>query len=327
MAYNRIFLSYRTPDRQTVEQYYRVMTAMGLRPWMDVFDLPPGSSPVRSLAQAMVDCCAAVFFVTPHFEDTGYPRSEIDDALQQEALRKDAFRIITLVLTDENGKSGTVPEPLRNYIYATPTTHLDGLRIIVEALPPHLFKAPGYLPLQSVVPPAAKEVALVGQNLSSRLGSNDRRYSTALGEIRALLSRASLETLVLVMMTAKALSAIHPEAATHLREHSLPRLHNLRRDLPDETRITVAFHPSATLSMVAVDWTLPDRAFALVTPKLQRTAAIYNRVSLLLDGADFDAASVARMLEDAEGGRNGACKASLAEAPAILEGLLGEAGL
>jgi len=79
--------------------------------------------------------------------------------------------------------------------------------------------------------------------------------------------------------------------------------------------------------MVAVDWTLPDRAFALVTPKLQRTAAIYNRVSLLLDGADFDAASVARMLEDAEGGRNGACKASLAEAPAILEGLLGEAGL
>lgn len=128
-------------------------------------------------------------------------------------------------------------------------------------------------------------------------------------------------------MTPKALLAIHPKAAKHLRVFSLPRLHDLCHDLPNETRITVAFHPSATLSVLSVDWSLPKKAFAVVTPKFQTTANIDDRVTMLLDERYFDSASLSRMLVDVKEKGDGACEAPLHDAPFLLERLLDEVNL
>lgn len=327
MAYNRIFLSHKGINKDIVRQYRDVLSAAGLHPWMDESDLPAGNALVRALSEGMADSCAAVFFVTPEYQDTGYLRSEIDDALAQKVARGDGFALITLAIADERGKRGKVPEPLTKYIWKEPKTHLEGVRFILDALPPHLLKVRGYVPLPDLVPPTASEVALVGQNLSSRMGLDSNGYSKFLSELKGILSRSPLETVVLVMMTPKALQAIHPKAATHLRAFSLPRLRDLRRDLPSETRITVAFHPSATLSLLAVDWTRAGKAYAIVTPKFQITASIYDRVSMLLDDRYFDSASLARMLLDAKEGGDGASGAALKDAPHLLEKLLIEANL
>jgi hypothetical protein len=327
MAYNCIFLSHKGVDKNVVRQYRDVLVAVGLRPWMDESDLPAGPALVRALNEGMTNSCAAVFFVTPQYVDEGYLRSEIDDALEQKVARGEGFSIITLVIADEHGNRGKVPQPLRKYIWKDISTHLEGVRFILDALPRHLLKMRGYLPLQDLVPPTAKEVALVGQNLSSRLGLDKPRYAKFLEELKALLHRTSLEMFVLLMMTPKALLAIHPKAATHLRTFSLPRLKDLYRDLPSETRIIVAFHPSATLSMLAVDWTQPGKAFALITPKFQTTAGIDDRVTMLLAEGYFDSASLARMLLDAKEKSNEAAEAPLNEGPALLESLLSEANL
>lgn len=282
---------------------------------------------IRALGEGMASSCAAVFFVTPQYKDQGYLRSEIDDALQQKLARGEGFSIITLVITDDHGNVGRIPDPLNKYIWKEPRTHLEGVRYIVEALPPQVLKMRGFLPLPALVPPSAKEIALVGQNLVSRLGADKTRYSKFLSELREVLSRTSLETIVLVMMTPKALMAIYPDAASHLKVFSLSQLTWLSRDLHGEGRITVTFHPSATLSMLAVDWTQPERAFALITPKLQNTTSINDRVTILFDQGYFDADSLARLLLDAKEGRNEAVEAPLEEAPALLKRLLREAGL
>jgi len=101
----------------------------------------------------------------------------------------------------------------------------------------------------------------------------------------------------------------------------------LRDDISDSNRVFIAFHPAATLSMLAVDWELSDRCFALITPKFQTTAQVDDRVNVLLDERDFDAASLTRMLADATEGLGESRGAALSKAPDLLESLLMEAGL
>lgn len=42
MAYNRIFLSHKGVDKDTIRGYRDLLTAMGLHPWMDESDVPAG---------------------------------------------------------------------------------------------------------------------------------------------------------------------------------------------------------------------------------------------------------------------------------------------
>lgn len=183
MAYNCIFLSHKGIDKDIVRQYRDVLEAVGLRPWMDESDISKGETLVRALSEGMSNSCAAVFFVTTQYKDEGYLRSEIDEALSQQVARGNGFKLITLAIADESGKRGNVPEPLKKYVWGEPNSHLEGIRFILESLPAHLRKVKGYLSLQDLVPPMAKEVALVGQNLSSRLGLNTSGYSNFLEEL------------------------------------------------------------------------------------------------------------------------------------------------
>jgi hypothetical protein len=302
MMHNRIFLSHKGADKETVREYRDTLESIGYRPWMDERDLPVGRELVRALQEAMASSCAAVFFVTPKYQDEEYLRLEIDDALQQKVERGNGFALITLVLPDKRGSAGEVPGPLRKYTWGKPKNPLDGLRMILAALPSHLSKRRGYVPLPDVVPPNAMQVAVIGQNLAGPLGLTPQRYTRFKDQLQALLLRKQLHTLALVMMTPRALAAVDRKAARHLRSFSLPGLKRLSDDVSDSTRVLIAFHPAATLSMLAVDWELPDRCFALVTPKFQTTSQIDDRVNVLLDERDFDGASLTRMLTDAKEG-------------------------
>lgn len=329
MAYNRIFLSHKGVDKDMVRGYHDLLTAIGLHPWMDECDVRAGDPLVRTLGEGMADSCAAVFFVTPHYQDTGYLRAEIDDALHQETTRNKGFRLIALLIPDEDGKYGQVPDLLKKYAWKKIGSPLERVRFILEALPPLLLKTRQYLALPDVVPPAAEEVAILGQNLCTRLWLDKDRYIRVLGELQTLLSRTSLREVVLIMMTPKALRSIHPEAAEDMRDYSLPGLTDLARHLAKKERdkVKVVFHRSATLSLVAVDWTHPDRAFALITPKFQRTDSVDGRLSLLLDETEFEARNLTRMLKDAKTGNADASAAPLNEAAALLETLLRSADL
>jgi len=329
MAHNRIFLSYKSADKGRVLRYRDALSAIGFDPWMDEDDLPVGNPLVRALQDGMASCCAAVFFVTPKYLDESYIRVEIDEALQQKTGRGAGFALITLLLPDDEGRTGAVPAPLATYTWGKPKDQFEGLRILLGALPAYMRKKHGDAPtnITNVVPPNATEVAVVDQNLGGPLGQTPQRYERFRGEIKALLARSHLQTLVLMMMCPKALAVVDANAARHLRKFSLPGLRQLRTDISDASRVQIVFHPAATLSMLAVDWELADRCFALVTPKFQITAQVDNRVSVLLNEREFDAASLTGMIRDAMEGAGESRASTLQEAPELLESLLVDASL
>lgn len=144
---------------------------------------------------------------------------------------------------------------------------------------------------ERLVPKRAKKVALVGQNLASRL---DEKYDLTLQGIQKLLSRRdsgktpSVEEFWLVAQTPLALFSVHPAAARHLQSVTVNGLERLANDLADDGgRVQVAFHPAATLSMLVVDWHL-DRRLAVVTPKMQTLPIIDRRACVVLSGGEFD---------------------------------------
>lgn len=142
---------------------------------------------------------------------------------------------------------------------------------------------------ENLVPQGAQKVALVGQNLASRMGD---KYDATLQGLRALLSRrgagsnCAVEEIWLVFQTPLALFSVHPEAARHLQSITLPALKRLAQDLKD-SRVKVVFHPAATLSMLVVDWHRETR-LAVVTPKVQTLPIIDRRLSVVVSGGDFD---------------------------------------
>jgi len=175
---------------------------------------------------------------------------------------------------------------------------------------------------ENLVPQSAQKVALVGQNLASRLGD---KYDATLQGLQALLSRQgsrAVEEIWLVLQTPLALFSVHPEAAQHLHSITLPALKRLATDLNDE-RVKVAFHPAATLSMLVVDWHRETR-LAVVTPKLQTLSVINRRLSVVVSGGDFDtiAPDFDRFLFKATMSEcPGAATVTISEAATVLERL------
>lgn len=144
---------------------------------------------------------------------------------------------------------------------------------------------------ENLIPLRAKKVALVGQNLASKL---DAKYELTLNGIRMLLSRRGnaeepvLSEFWLIFQTPLALLSTHPTAARHLKSITINALKRLSSDLAeDANRVFVAFHPAATLSMIVVDWHKENR-LAVITPKIQTLPMIDRRFSLVLSGEEFD---------------------------------------
>jgi hypothetical protein len=172
-----------------------------------------------------------------------------------------------------------------------------------------------------LVPQRAQKVALVGQNLASRL---DEKYDMTLHGINTLLSRPSVKEIWLVVQTPLALFSVHPAAARHLNSVTVQSLSRLAEGLGQKAAcVKVAFHPAATLSMLVVDWHL-ERRLAVVTPKVQTLPIIDRRLSVVLSGSEFDtvAPHFDRFLSEAIRGEfPGAASVSLVDAAQTLKAM------
>jgi len=93
-----------------------------------------GTELERSILQGFKDSCAAIFFVTPNFEDANYLASEVNYAIAEKRKKGQRFSIVTLVF-QENGLKGNVPDLLHQYVWKEPETDLEALREIIKALP------------------------------------------------------------------------------------------------------------------------------------------------------------------------------------------------
>ncbi len=133
-APERIFLSHKSADKDVVRDYKETLELLGLKPWIDEDDLPAGVELHRALQKGMKESCAAVFFITPAYQDEKFLRAEINHALEEKTQRGDGFSVITLVLAGSGGV-GSVPDPLKSYVWKQPKTALAGLRDILQALP------------------------------------------------------------------------------------------------------------------------------------------------------------------------------------------------
>jgi hypothetical protein len=110
-----IFLSHSGKDKMLVKEVHDTLEAIGFIPWLDAEKMPAGRPLHRDLEEGMTSSCAAVFFITPNFEDASYIRREINSAVRQETEKGDRFRIITLLLNGATEEK--VPGVLRDYVY------------------------------------------------------------------------------------------------------------------------------------------------------------------------------------------------------------------
>ena len=131
----RVFLSYKRVDKPLVRRIHDLLQLLGFDPWLDDSDMNAGAELERALLKGMEDSCAAVFFVTPAYQDEDYLATEVDYAIAQKRKKGDRFSIITLLLRDANGKSPTVPALLQKYLWKEPQTELAMLEEIIRGLP------------------------------------------------------------------------------------------------------------------------------------------------------------------------------------------------
>lgn len=132
----RIFLSHKSANKPLVREYALALKELGLDPWLDEEAMPAGVKLHRALLRGMEESCAAVFFITPDYQDTDFLEIEIDAAVARKMEMKDDFSIIALQIQDGNSK-GTMPDLLKSYVWKTigVDEQLKGLREILKALP------------------------------------------------------------------------------------------------------------------------------------------------------------------------------------------------
>ena len=126
----KIFLSHKTVDKDIVRRYHQVLKALGFAPWLDVEAMPAGSNVSRSIYAGIEQACAAVFFLTPNYNDERFLADEIDYALGQKREKGNKFALIPLRFGDAK-----TPKLLRQYAWQDVENDLDGLHAIVRAVP------------------------------------------------------------------------------------------------------------------------------------------------------------------------------------------------
>lgn len=130
-----IFLSHKGVDKKLVSDFKETLAAIGYDPWLDEDKMPAGTNIERGILEGMNSSCAAMFFITPSFEDENYLETEVTYATQQKREKGDKFAIIILQFVDEEGNTGEIPKLLRTYVWKQPKSHLEAFREILRALP------------------------------------------------------------------------------------------------------------------------------------------------------------------------------------------------
>ena len=130
----KIFLSHKGADKPMVREFKRTLEELGFDPWIDEDAMSAGVELERGILQGFKDSCAAVFFVTPSFQDQSYLASEVNYAIQEKRSKQDKFAIVTLVFS-EGPTKGVVPELLKQYVWKEPESQIEALRELIRALP------------------------------------------------------------------------------------------------------------------------------------------------------------------------------------------------
>ena len=135
MRPKKVFLSHSGADKALVRSFGDALKVLGYEPWLDEDAMSAGVELERALRRGFAESCAAVFFVTPSFVDKQFIATEINYALAERRKKTERFALITLVLADENGRRGVVPEMLRSYVWKSPQNQVEALCELVRALP------------------------------------------------------------------------------------------------------------------------------------------------------------------------------------------------
>lgn len=130
----KIFLSHKGADKPMVREFKRTLEELGFDPWLDEDAMTAGVELERGILQGFKDSCAAVFFVTPSFQDESYIASEVNYAIQEKRAKQDRFAIVTLVFSDGPSK-GIVPDLLKQYVWKEPASQIEAFRELIRALP------------------------------------------------------------------------------------------------------------------------------------------------------------------------------------------------
>jgi len=131
----KIFLSHKGIDKPLIRRFKSALESVGFDTWLDEDAMVAGAELERSLLKGFQNSCAAVFFVTPNYQDSGYLATEINYAMQQKREKGDRFAIITLALPDAAGNTGEIPDLLQQYVWKTPKSELEAYCEIIRALP------------------------------------------------------------------------------------------------------------------------------------------------------------------------------------------------
>lgn len=137
LAPMKIFLSHKGFDKPLVRQFKTTLALLGFDPWLDEDAMPAGTNLERGILKGFTDSCAAVFFVTPDFNDESFLATEVDYAIKEKRAKADKFAIITLVFGDGTAK-GKVPDLLHGYVWKEPKSEFEALQEIIRALPIHV---------------------------------------------------------------------------------------------------------------------------------------------------------------------------------------------
>ena len=130
----RIFLSHKGADKPMVREFKRTLEELGFDPWLDEDAMAAGVELERAILQGFKDSCAAVFFVTPNFQDEKYLSTEVNYAIQEKRAKGERFSIVTIVFS-EGPQKGVVPDLLKQYVWKEPNGQVEALREIIRAIP------------------------------------------------------------------------------------------------------------------------------------------------------------------------------------------------
>lgn len=131
----KIFLSHKGADKPMVRKYKQTLEVLGFDVWLDEDAMPAGTTLHKGILQGFKDSCAAIFFITPNYKDEGFLETEVNYAITEKMQKGDRFAVVTLVFSDDDGKTGEVPELLKTYVWKQPCDDLEAVQEIIKALP------------------------------------------------------------------------------------------------------------------------------------------------------------------------------------------------
>ena len=115
-----VFISYSRPDGDFVHRLHAALKDAGKDVWVDFEDIAPASPWARVVKEAIGDCDAFVFVISPASIGSPQCNTELDRAI---ALNK---RIVPLHLRETDPKS--MPEPLSSHNWVPQIGLFDGMR-------------------------------------------------------------------------------------------------------------------------------------------------------------------------------------------------------